>query len=352
MEISRFLTKSILQLLKKKKLLLLSGPRQVGKTFLSQKLFPPNDYFYLNFDDPEDRQILLDKSWPKNVKLLIFDELHKMDKWKTWLKAIYDKGPLKPLILVTGSARMETFSKGGDSLAGRHFHLRLHPFMWQEVRNLGKSAEPLEKLMKFGGFPEPFLEANPTHVKLWQKSHLQRIIKEDLLDLEKVRELKKIELLVQLLSQKVGSRINYTSLAQDLEVSPHTIKHWLQILEDLYVIFKILPYTQKISSSILKEPKYYFFDTARVRGNRGAQLENMVACQLLAQSQFLEDTQGESIDLHFLANKQKHEVDFAIVRNYQLDCLIEVKWSEDHPSPSLKYFTERLKPQESFQACL
>ena len=351
MELPRLLSQSIIRLLPKGKIILLSGPRQVGKTFLSKKLFPPKDFVYLNFDDSDDRTMIWEKSWSKDVKAVILDELHKMEKWKTWLKAIYDKGPLKPHIIVTGSARMDTFKKGGDSLAGRHFHFRLHPLMLQEVQGLQwDSPTILQNFMEVGGFPEPFIERDPTYLKLWQKSHLHRIIKDDLLDLEKVRELKKIEILVQLLSQRVGSRISYSSLAKSLEVSSHTIKHWLQILEDLYVVFKVLPFTKAISSSILKSPKYYFFDTSRVRGHQGIKLENLVACQLLAQAHFLEDSLGETIDIHFLADKQKHEVDFAIVKNNDLDCLIEVKLSNNKPSPSLKYFTERLKPHESFQA--
>ena len=260
MEIPRLLSQVIIKLLPKGKIMLLSGPRQVGKTFLSKRLFPPKDFIYLNFDDPDDLIIILEKSWPKDKKILILDELHKMDKWKTWLKAIYDKGPLQPCIIVTGSARMDTFKKGGDSLAGRHFHFRLHPLMLQEVQNSKwDHSTILQNFMKVGGFPEPFIEGDPTYLKLWQKSHLHRIIKEDLLDLEKVRELKKIEILVQLLSQRVGSRMSYSSLAKSLEVSSNTIKHWLQILEDLYVVFKLTPLTSNISTSILKSPKYYFF---------------------------------------------------------------------------------------------
>ncbi len=351
MEFHRLLSKTIKNLLPKGKIILLSGPRQVGKTFLSKKLFPSKDFVYLNFDDPDDRIILFEKSWPKDSKLLILDELHKMEKWKIWLKAIYDKGPLKPDIIVTGSARMDTFRKGGDSLAGRHFYFRLYPLMFQELQICPwNSQATLQRLMDVGGFPEPFVEGDTTYLKLWQKSHLDRIIKEDLLDMERVRELKKIEILVQLLSQRVGSRINHSSLAKTLEVSSHTVKHWLQIMEDLYVVFKVLPLTKKVSASILKSPKYYFFDTARVRGDRGAKLENLVACQLLAQTQFLEDSFREKRGLHFLADKQKHEVDFAITKEDKVELLAEVKLSDKKLSPALKYFTERLKPGESFQA--
>ena len=252
---------------------------------------------------------------------------------------------------MTGSARMDTFKKGGDSLAGRHFHFRLHPLTFWELQATGnwEKREIVERLIQFGGFPEPFLEGDLAYLKLWHKSHIHRILKEDILDLEKVRELKKIELLVQLLSRSVGSRLNYTVLARTLEVSPHTVKHWLQILEDLFVVFKILPLTHKFPASLLKSPKYYFFDTSRVRGDEGAKLENLVATQLWAHIQFLEDTAGESAGLHFLANKQKHEVDFAIVLDEEIKALIEVKLADDSISPSLQYFNKRLNPRQALQ---
>ena len=351
MEFPRLISQAITRLLSKNKIILISGPRQVGKTFLSQRLLHSESQTYLNFDDTEDRRIIMGQLWPKDSKTLILDELHKMKNWKTWLKAIYDKESVRPHIIVTGSARMETFKKGGDSLAGRHFHFRLHPLMLQEIKESPwPSSTLVQRFIDCGGFPEPFVEGDPAYSKIWQKSHLDRIIKDDLLDLEKVRELKKIEILTQLLAEQVGSRISYSSLARSLEVSPNTIKHWLQILEDLYVIFKVQPFTRGFSSAILKAPKYYFFDTSRVYGDFGAKLENFMACQLLAQIHLLEDSQGERMSLSYVANKQGHEVDFAILRNYKVECLVEVKSSESHLSSSLKYFSGQLKPKESLQA--
>ncbi|MBT4790520.1 MAG: ATP-binding protein [Halobacteriovoraceae bacterium] len=346
MEIKREISIKIKKFLSKK-MVLISGPRQVGKTFLTRS-FLTNNYVYLNYDDEDDRKIIQDKSWPRDVDLIIFDELHKKDKWKTWLKSIFDKEGINPNIVVTGSARMEVFKKGGDSLAGRHFHVRLHPL---SIKEYGKGAkkEIIQKMMMLGSFPEPLLSDDMKDSKLWRKSHLERIIKEDLLDLERVNELKKIEVLVQLLSERVGSAINYASLGRDLEVSSHTIKHWLQILENLYVIFKVTPLSKNIAKSILKAPKYYFYDTGRVRANDGAKLENIVACHLLKRNNYLEDIEGEKLDLFYIRDKEKREVDFAIERNFMLEKLIEVKMSDDNLSKPLKYFTDKLTPRESTQ---
>jgi predicted AAA+ superfamily ATPase len=243
---------------------------------------------------------------------------------------------------------MDIFRKGGDSLAGRHFHVRLHPLSIKECCK-GANKKIIENMMQVGSFPEPFISANIKESKLWRRSHLERIIKEDLLDLERVNELKKIEILVQLLSERVGSTISYASLARDLEVSSHTVKHWLQILEDLYVVFKVVPLSKNIAKSILKAPKYYFYDTGRVRVDDGAKLENLVACHLLKRNNYLEDTEGDKYELYYIRDKEKREVDFAIEKNFSLEKLIEVKLSDTNLSNSLRYFNNKLTPQESLQ---
>ena len=344
--INRTITKQARELLQKK-ILLISGPRQVGKTFLSRVL-AGDDHQYLSFDDEDDRRIIMDRSWSREVEVVIFDELHKMENWKTWLKAIYDKEGISPKIIVTGSARMDTFKKGGDSLAGRHFHVRLNPLSLKEV-NQGASLSVAESMMSVGTFPEPFLENNLKMSKLWRKSHLERIIKEDLLDLEKVTQLKKIEILVQLLSERVGSMVSYSSLARDLEVSSHTVKHWLQILEDLYVIFRVTPYSKDISKSITKTPKFYFYDLGRVKSEKGGLLENFVALHFLKRNQYLEDLEGDSLGLYYVRDKLKREVDFLITKDYQVEYLIEVKLKDNKVSKNLRYFHDLLKPANSIQ---
>ena len=241
----------------KEKIVLLSGPRQVGKTTLSKQLLP--SYAYLNYDASTDRKIIQAQEWTRDTDLVVFDELHKMKRWKSWIKGIYDTEGISPAILVTGSARLDTYKKGGESLAGRFFPFRLHPLT---VREIGKylnedSATALEKLLKVGGFPEPYLKNNETFAKRWRRTHTDIIVREDLLDLERVRDIKSIEILIDLLKARVGSTTSYTSLANDLQVSVHTIKHLLQILENLYIIFPVRPYHKNIARSLLKESKYY-----------------------------------------------------------------------------------------------
>lgn len=323
------------------KVVLLTGPRQCGKTELSKLLSPHFDY--LNFDAEEDRLILKDKSWDRRKPLIIFDELHKMPDWKRWLKGIYDTEGVKPQLLVTGSARLDTYQKVGDSLAGRFFQYRLHPLDVKEACQYHTDKSPeqcFNALYQLSGFPEPFLNGRKTFYKRWQRTHSQIILREDLLDLYPVRDIKSIETLALLLKQRTGSTTAYASLAGDLARDINTIKRWLTLLENLYLIFRVTPYSHNIARAILKEPKFYFYDVANLPDTEGVRLENIVAAALLKQLQFLEDTKGIETRLHFLRTKDGQEIDFLITQDQQPTHMIEVKTSDDKPSTAFDYFAK------------
>ena len=207
----------------------------------------------------------------------------------------------------------------------------------------------LETLLKLGGFPEPYLKNSDTFAKRFRRIHTDTIIREDLLDLERVRDIKSIEILIDLVRTRVGSTTSYTALANDLQVSIHTVKHWLQILENLYIIFSVRPYHKNIARSLLKESKYYLYDTGAVEGDIGAKLENTVACALLRELHLIEDTTGSRVALHYLRDKEKHEVDFLPVVDDIPLCMIEVKVNDDSFSPSLFLFHGKLKKAKPFQ---
>ena len=330
------------------KILLLSGPRQVGKTYLSKNLITP--YEYLNFDENHQRQLIKEKSWKRDASLLVLDEIHKMKNWKRWLKGIYDTEGLNPPLLVTGSARMDLFRKAGDSLAGRHYHLRLNPFSVKELGN--SNIATIEQMMELGSFPEPFLSGSSRKANLWRKSHLEVIIREDLVQLEALRDLIRLEVLVNLLQQRVGSGLSYSNLAKDLEVSPHTVKKWIEVLEKFYIIFVIYPYSKNLGKAIKKEPKVYFYDTGQVQGDDGAKLENLVANHLLKRNQFLEDTEGRKIKLFYIRDKENREIDFLIEEKNKISHLLEVKKSDDQFNTSLNYYSQKLKPDHALQLVL
>ena len=335
-----------------KKIIILSGPRQVGKTTLSKQLVP--SFVYLNYDAASDRRMIREEDWPREVPLVIFDELHKLKNWKSKIKGIFDTDGIPPSLLVTGSARLETARKGGDSLAGRFFAYRLHPLTLKEIVHLLKqpSATALDRMLKLGGFPEPYLQDDETYARRWRRIHLDTLIRGDLLDLERVRDLKSIEILIDLLRTRVGSPTSYSLLAQDLQVSVHTVKHWLEILENLCVIFGVRPYHRNIARSLLKEPKYYFYDTGAVEGDIGARLENTVALALLREMHLVEDTTGSRTALHYLRDRDSHEVDFLVLVDRKPVILAEVKASDDTFAKALWHFGRHMPTTRKVQIVL
>jgi predicted AAA+ superfamily ATPase len=340
--------KSFLEKDLEKKIVLLSGPRQSGKTTLAKSLdFQRVEY--LNFDESGQRVKILRKDWSRKADLVIFDELHKMAKWKSWVKGIYDTEGLRPRLLVTGSAWLDIFKKGGDSLAGRHFSFRMHPFSLAELKNVDTPEEALDGILERGGFPEPYLSRSSQDAKRWRAGHLDVILRQDLLDLEQVRNIVGVETLVELLAARVGSPISFRNLAQDLQVTPQTVQRWVLLLEKLFVIFIVRPYSKNLARSLLKEPKIYFYDTGKVTDGGGARLENAVACALLKRLHFIADTQGKKVDLFYLRDRERREVDFLTVIDHEPEFMIEVKTGDDHFSPSLAYFARRVPVKDAVQ---
>lgn len=331
------------------KIILLTGPRQCGKTTLGKQLYNSFDYF--NYDSARDRLALKEQSWDRQKKLIIFDELHKMNSWKRWLKGVYDTEGIPPEILVTGSARLDIHKKIGDSLAGRYFQFRLHPLDLKEaVKYYENDTEKVfTQLWNCSGFPEPFLKDDVIYYKRWRRSHLEIILRQDLVDLYSGRDIQAIETLVFLLKNRIGSTVSYANLARDLERDPNTVKRWLQLLENLYIIFRVTPYHKNIARSLLKEPKFYFYDFANAESDDGARLENLVACALLKELQFLEDTKGLRTSLHYLRTKEGKEIDFLICIENKATLILEVKSSDDSPSNNFDHFSHFLPNVKKIQ---
>jgi len=333
------------------KLVLLSGPRQVGKTTLSQSIF--KNYQYLNYDAVKDRKAIREQTWGRSADLVIFDELHKLKNWKRFLKGIVDTEGIRPRLLVTGSARLDIVRKMGDSLAGRHFAHTLHPLTLKELCQGGKlrieeRVKHFNTLLTIGGFPEPFLNGSETFARRWRRSHLDIILRQDLLDLEQVRSISQIETLIELLKERVGSLVSLQNLAQDLQVDFKTVKRWIEILENLFIVFAVTPYSKNVARGLTKMKKYYFFDTGQVEGEPGVRLENLVACSLLREIDFLSDTEGRKLSLHYIRDRNGKEIDFVVVEKSALLLMCEVKWADDSLSPNFKTFSN-LSAQNKIQ---
>jgi uncharacterized protein len=346
----RYITPFILEDLKTK-MVFLGGPRQVGKTTLARKIlsdgYPTGRYF--NWDYDEDRRDILQKKCSTDNPLLVFDELHKYPRWKNWIKGIYDVSHEDHSFLITGSARLDVYRRSGDSLVGRYHYWRLHPFSLDKIpRGISKS-EAFKRLMRVGGFPEPFLDGDERNARRWRNERFDRVLKEDVRDLESIRNIQLLAMLLDMLRERVGQLIIMSNLAADLQVSPKTIKAWLEVLERMYLVFSVRPYTRSIARAVLKPPKVFLFDNADVLSGEGERFENLVATSLIKRMHFLQDRDGHRYELRYIRDKEGREVAFVIIKDRVLEELIEVKYSDENLSRSLLYYTEKLKPLRATQ---
>ena len=243
-------------------------------------------------------------------------------------------------MLVTGSARFETFRQAGDSLAGRYYHHRLLPLCPAETVLYGSDTE-MERFMTRGGFPEPYLAAKDEDAQRWRSQYLDGLIREDILAFENITQLKAMNLLVELLRERVGSPISYQGLSEDVGIAPNTVRRYIEILEALYILFRVYPHHRSIARAMVQQPKIYFFDVPLVKGNRGALLENFVALCLYRELCLLEDRGGLKRSLRYLRTKEGREVDFLVVKEDQPVLMIEVKNADRRVSEHLLYFHER-----------
>lgn len=334
------------------KMVVLTGPRQVGKTTLSRQFMGGySGAQYLNWDVLADRVILQRQSWSPRARLLVMDEIHKMRGWKGWLKGVVDGRPAGQALLVTGSARMETFRQGGDSLAGRYFAFRLHPFSvreWSEQASVGP-PDALDHLLVRGGFPEPCLAQDPVQADRWRQQYFNDLIREDVLEFSRLQEINAMRLFVEVLRERVGSPLSLASIARDLAVAPATLKRYLDILQALFIVFTVQPWHRNIARALLQSPKVYFFDTGLVRGDQGVRLENAVATMLLKHVHFQQDSAGRTAGLHYIRTKDGAEVDFALSDQGQLTHLIECKWGDNTPHRALARFADFFPDAEAVQ---
>lgn len=346
-----------------------SGPRQVGKTTTCRNVGTE----YLSWENTEIQRTVLKGTEAlvhfleldvkrTTLPVVVFDELHKFFKWKSTLKGLFDGYGDRCKIVVTGSSRLDVYRRGGDSLMGRYFLYRMHPFSVAECAETALPAKPLrspraiddgdwDALWRHGGFPEPFLTRKDDFTRLWSSSRLQQLSREDIRETSQVQRLAQLGVLTQILSERSAQQLVYASLAQEISVAPITVKGWVQILESLHFGFSVRPYFRSVANSLRKEPKWFLRDWSGVK-DEGQRAETFVACHLLKAVEGWTDLGLGSFSLHYLRTKQKNEVDFLVVNDGKPWFLVEVKSSDRRLSPNLKSFQEQLKAPHAFQVVL
>ena len=332
------------------KMAFIAGPRQCGKTTLAKTILQDSaNGAYFNLDNDSDRRIVFKQQWGDEKDLVVFDELHKYGRWKRWLKGVFDTRPDNQSYLVTGSARLDVYRRGGDSMLGRYHLWRLHPFSLSELPQSVPRNDAVTRLMTLGGFPELLLSGNERTARRLRRERLERVFREDIRDLENIRNLSLVQTFLDALRSRVGSPVTLANLANDLEISPVTAKRWLELLERMYVIFTVWPLSKGLPRAVRKPPKVYFYDTGDVLGDEGARAENLAACELKKLAEFREDSEGYNIDIRYIRDKEGREIDFAWIEEGKLRELIEVKLSDDSPHKALLYYADRLKPDKATQ---
>ena len=342
------------------KFVFLTGPRQSGKTTQAKAWLARHKGHYFNWDIAKDREAVR-KLFSTNVAPaahLVLDEVHKHPRWKRNLKGLYDGLHEAISVVVTGSARLDVYQRGGDSLLGRYEHLRLHPFTIGElVRSAGEVApEPpadwlavnvkstaapkiWERLRRFSGFPEPYTKANALHHQRWSLRRRELVLREDVRDLSQVKHIDLIEDLAALLPSRVGAPLSINGLREELQVAFDTVKAWLEILDRLYYCFRLKPYSKKIARSLTKETKLYLWDWTGI-DEPGARFENMVASHLLKSVHYWRDLGYGEYDLSYFRDREKREVDFIITLRGAPVAAIECKLTDTQLSPGLIRFGE------------
>lgn len=332
----------------------ISGPRQSGKTTLAKDIIKKADALYLNWDDIDERKKILKREWTDEDKIIVLDEIHKYGRWKNFLKGTYDVQKDYHSFLITGSARLDIYKKGQDSMLGRFFSWRLHPLCLSELKHHFriKETNTIELLLVLGGFPEPFFSNDLQYSKRWRNEKINLLFRQDIRELENIKDMTLLEMLYFQLAERVGGEIVLANIARDIEIAPKTAKAWLQVLEKTYALFIVKPFSKNLTKAIVKAPKVYFYDNGEVQGDIGAKFENLVASHLFKKIQFLEDSTGDRFELNFIRDQNGHEIDFVIIKNRKPILLIEAKVSDRAVSPHLYYFMKKLKINSAIQLVL
>ena len=339
----KFIKKDLLN-----KMVFLGGPRQVGKTTLASSLL--KNYFdghpgYLNWDNDISRRVIQKAEWSKTEPLIVLNEIHKRKGWQSFVKGIWDTWKNTQRFIITGSARLNIFRKGGDSMLGRYHYYCIHPFTLPE---LGVSKDNLTALFKFGGFPEPLLAQDETELRRWHLQRVSKLVRIDLRDLENVSNLDRVEVLADSLATRVGNPLSYKSLAEDLEVSDKTVKRWVQILDSLYYCYLIPPFGSTKIKAIKKSQKLYLWDWSQI-DDPGFRFENMIASHLLKLCDYWQDVHGHKAELRYIRDEKGKEVDFVVLKDRKPLFAVECKLSDTDAAPALLEFKARLDIPKWYQ---
>lgn len=329
-----------------KEVLVLLGARQVGKTTILKKIFPEAQY--LSIDAEPIREVFnrYDPSAYKQIlkpdsKIIVIDEIHKLTDPGRAAKIIYDHIPEYKLI-ITGSSAFNIKNKSTESLAGRKIEYHLYPLTFTEylvqkgiVDNfsnlfLDKFMDGrvypfdlislVDNILVYGLYPE--MISRPSD-QLYLTNLVDSVVFKDLVDLSLIENRTGALNLLKLLAHQIGSLVNYSELSSRLGMDVKTIKRYIDLFEQSFIVFKVLPYSTKKRDEIGKMPKVYFYDLGlrnalienfQPIGNRadsGHLFENFIISEVLKTNYY----KNFGYNINYWRTKQGSEIDLVLSRN-------------------------------------
>lgn len=358
MYIPRLLENKVTADLKEKNILFVLGARQVGKTTLLKRVFNRNTTL-LNLDIEYDRQNLIQASrlepnegrrFLGNPEVLIIDEAHHFPETGRIVKAWYDfETPMK--IILSGSSTLELLDKTAESLTGRNRKLYLTPLLFREILATQKwywqdidtkiFANQINSLLwehlVFGGYPASWKENERT---VYLDNLVVDFLLKDVLRSDLIRGEETVRKLLLLLAYQTGSEVSINELATNLSVARITVEKYLDLLEKIFVIFRLPAFSSNPRKEIVKSQKIYFwdtgvrnalvrnFETADLRTDMGALWENWVIAEVAKKNL----TQNLLQNLYFWRTRDGSEIDLIIKEANGKITPLEIKWSKDKPS--------------------
>lgn len=330
----RNLEQKIKNLFEKFPVVYLTGPRQSGKTTISQMVFP--DIPYVNLEDPSLREIIKEdphgflKQYENGI---ILDEAQNIPELFSYLQIYVDKKNKPAQYLLTGSQNFLLNEKISQTLAGRVGVLNLLPLTFDEIIKDCASTTVDDVIFK-GGYPRLY-EHNISPLDFFP-GYLQTYIERDVRQIKNISSLSKFQKFLMLCAGRVGQIVNFSSLSNDIGLSVPTMKEWLSVLEASYVIHLVQPFSLNVNKQMIKSPKIYFCDTGvlcyllniksindlKLHFAYGNIFENFVINEFL-KAQY---NRGEKKNIYFLRDQRNHEVDCLIAESSG-NLLYEIKSS-------------------------
>lgn len=336
----RTLKETLERKINKGKAIILTGPRQVGKTTLLKDLIKNNNYLFLDGDDATVRNLLNNpnteqiKSIIGANKLVFIDEAQRIEGIGLTLKIIIDQ--LKEVqLFVSGSSSFDLTSRLNEPLTGRKWEYELFPISWEEFENKHGylvAEQQLENRLLYGFYPD--ILNNPGEEQDLLKQLVTSYLYRDILAFSNIRKPEVLEKLTQALALQVGSEVNYNELAQIVGVDKNTVSNYIDILEKGYVIFKLNSFSSNLRKEIKKNRKIYFYDNGvrnmilgnfsplNLRQDTGALWENFLISERLKQNIY----KKTNAKMYFWRTKQQQEVDLVEEKNSEITGF-EFKWN-------------------------